>query len=322
MCSVFISSSNLYHVITQQNIVELDTVARSIDHWYHHVVDQSSLRANNVTSDPLDHSDHVTQQLAGNISNGGFTVETVSAASSEITPSNELLPGQPLEPSSTDISLKECDVESVSSLPEATLELTNGSMATVVTDNEESDSEFFDALDKSIKISPPITMTTEMLIVTEKESVTSKVLPPLKVQLPSDKEDVIQLIASNNQQHIVSLPVTMTTTLICYVNIQNNTWVATDNFLASCEPTIMKRRETIIPKPNVRLNLWSFMKNSIGKDLSRIPLPVSVCVCACACVCACMCCVCMCVCVHVCVHACACVFCLFVCLGVCVYVCL
>ena len=103
----------------------------------------------------------------------------------------------------------------------------------------------------------------------------------------------------------------MTTLGIIYI-IQNS-WVATDNFLTSCEPTIRKRRETISPKPNVRLNLWTFMKNSIGKDLSRIPLPVSVSVCLCVCVCVSVClCLCLCVSVSVYLHMCVCV-CVFLC---------
>lgn len=36
-----------------------------------------------------------------------------------------------------------------------------------------------------------------------------------------------------------------------------------------------KRRSTIPPKPNARLNLWNLMKNCIGRELSKIPLPVS-----------------------------------------------
>ena len=99
------------------------------------------------------------------------------------------------------------------------------------------------------------------------------------------------------------------TTLLHFMYIQN-IWVATDNFLASCEPIIKCHRESISPKPNVRLNLWTFMKNSIGKDLSRIPLPVSLCVSVCVCLSVCVCvCVCFCVCVSVsvCVCVCACV---------------
>lgn len=39
----------------------------------------------------------------------------------------------------------------------------------------------------------------------------------------------------------------------------------------------LKKRRTRIPdKPNYSLNLWSIMKNCIGKELSKIPMPVSV----------------------------------------------
>jgi len=37
----------------------------------------------------------------------------------------------------------------------------------------------------------------------------------------------------------------------------------------------MKRRTRIPDKPNVSLNLWSVIKNCIGKDLTKIPLPVN-----------------------------------------------
>lgn len=39
----------------------------------------------------------------------------------------------------------------------------------------------------------------------------------------------------------------------------------------------LKKRRTRIPdKPNYSLNLWSIMKNCIGKELSKIPMPVGV----------------------------------------------
>lgn len=39
----------------------------------------------------------------------------------------------------------------------------------------------------------------------------------------------------------------------------------------------LKKRRTRIPdKPNYSLNLWSIMKNCIGKELSKIPMPVSI----------------------------------------------
>lgn len=41
--------------------------------------------------------------------------------------------------------------------------------------------------------------------------------------------------------------------------------------------TVAKRqRRTRVPdKPNYPLNLWSIMKNCIGKELSKVPMPVN-----------------------------------------------
>ncbi|KAI9522425.1 hypothetical protein NQZ68_035765 [Dissostichus eleginoides] len=36
---------------------------------------------------------------------------------------------------------------------------------------------------------------------------------------------------------------------------------------------LKKRRTRISDKPNYSLNLWSIMKNCIGKELSKIPMP-------------------------------------------------
>lgn len=36
------------------------------------------------------------------------------------------------------------------------------------------------------------------------------------------------------------------------------------------------RRKAILERPNYSLNLWSIMKNCIGKELSKIPMPVCV----------------------------------------------
>lgn len=40
------------------------------------------------------------------------------------------------------------------------------------------------------------------------------------------------------------------------------------------EPPKVKRRVRIPDKPNYSLNLWSIMKNCIGRELSKIPMPV------------------------------------------------
>lgn len=42
------------------------------------------------------------------------------------------------------------------------------------------------------------------------------------------------------------------------------------------KPSIVRqRRNTVTNKPNYPLNLWSIMKNCIGKELSKIPMPVN-----------------------------------------------
>lgn len=41
------------------------------------------------------------------------------------------------------------------------------------------------------------------------------------------------------------------------------------------EDTKKEKRTRIPYKPNYSLNLWSIMKNCIGKELSKIPMPVS-----------------------------------------------
>lgn len=41
------------------------------------------------------------------------------------------------------------------------------------------------------------------------------------------------------------------------------------------EDTKKEKRTRIPNKPNYSLNLWSIMKNCIGKELSKIPMPVS-----------------------------------------------
>ncbi|CAL8074503.1 unnamed protein product [Calicophoron daubneyi] len=43
----------------------------------------------------------------------------------------------------------------------------------------------------------------------------------------------------------------------------------------SLQKPVRKRRTTIPPSPKIALNLWSLLKNSIGKELSKIPLPVN-----------------------------------------------
>lgn len=57
---------------------------------------------------------------------------------------------------------------------------------------------------------------------------------------------------------------------------KNNSKSTNDLALALKKPLVVKqRRKEITPRPNYSLNLWSIMKNCIGKDLSKIPIPVN-----------------------------------------------
>ncbi|KAM6155505.1 oxysterol-binding protein 2 isoform 1-T1 [Rhynchocyon petersi] len=57
-------------------------------------------------------------------------------------------------------------------------------------------------------------------------------------------------------------------------------WATADNVLDGAPPELkgppkVKRRTRIPDKPNYSLNLWSIMKNCIGRELSKIPMPVN-----------------------------------------------
>lgn len=64
-----------------------------------------------------------------------------------------------------------------------------------------------------------------------------------------------------------------------HTNIPENCSVGSTEFKEDASPktNVSKRhRRTRVPdKPNYPLNLWSIMKNCIGKDLSKIPVPVN-----------------------------------------------
>uniref|UniRef100_A0A8C5UVG5 Oxysterol-binding protein n=1 Tax=Microcebus murinus TaxID=30608 RepID=A0A8C5UVG5_MICMU len=58
-------------------------------------------------------------------------------------------------------------------------------------------------------------------------------------------------------------------------------WTSSDNEVLNAASLVpkdsskVKRRVSIPNKPNYSLNLWSIMKNCIGRELSRIPMPVN-----------------------------------------------
>lgn len=64
-----------------------------------------------------------------------------------------------------------------------------------------------------------------------------------------------------------------------HTNISENNRQGSTEFKEDASPKAnasKRQRRTRVPdKPNYPLNLWSIMKNCIGKDLSKIPMPVN-----------------------------------------------
>ncbi|XP_023199587.1 oxysterol-binding protein 2 isoform X2 [Xiphophorus maculatus] len=105
--------------------------------------------------------------------------------------------------------------------------------------DEDEDTEYFDAMDDS----------TEFITVTASESTQHK-------RFQSNLSGASGGQASNSNQEDHMSP-------IC-------------NDVSAKEPVRCRQRRTQIPdKPNYSLNLWSIMKNCIGKELSKIPMPVN-----------------------------------------------
>lgn len=69
--------------------------------------------------------------------------------------------------------------------------------------------------------------------------------------------------------------------LVVHEASNDSTMDTTDLSIAMTTPNSLKktaarqRRVRVPDKPNYPLNLWSIMKNCIGKDLSKIPMPVN-----------------------------------------------
>ncbi|KAK1130509.1 hypothetical protein K0M31_018641 [Melipona bicolor] len=84
--------------------------------------------------------------------------------------------------------------------------------------------------------------------------------------------------ATTNSFRIVTDSTVVTPTTAANTdNLDNTNWQSNNGSSGSTGVTDSKRkRRTRVPeKPNYPLNLWSIMKNCIGKDLSKIPMPVN-----------------------------------------------
>lgn len=67
----------------------------------------------------------------------------------------------------------------------------------------------------------------------------------------------------------------MTTTGVDYGNKKRSHDKSSPSSSDHLNGNFVIRRSRIPNKPNIPLNLWSLIKNCIGKDLTKVPLPVN-----------------------------------------------
>ncbi|CAK9800530.1 Oxysterol-binding protein 1 [Anthophora quadrimaculata] len=84
-------------------------------------------------------------------------------------------------------------------------------------------------------------------------------------------------VQANNSRDRTDSQVVTPTAAANTDNLDNTNWETNNGSSGSSGVTGSRRkRRTRVPeKPNYPLNLWSIMKNCIGKDLSKIPMPVN-----------------------------------------------
>jgi hypothetical protein len=97
----------------------------------------------------------------------------------------------------------------------------------------------------------------------------------IKVTMHSKKNDSNAEVIS--EQNDNDTKATEATSNAIVTNSNTTTTIATKpSSLKLVAPKIVKKRRLEIPvRPNYSINLWSIMKNCIGKDLSKIPIPVN-----------------------------------------------
>ena len=79
----------------------------------------------------------------------------------------------------------------------------------------------------------------------------------------------------NPNKPLVRSTTSVTPSTIAMINTKKTTSASDLNFLKGVSRQVKQRRKEITLRPNYSINLWSIMKNCIGKDLSKIPIPVN-----------------------------------------------
>ena len=80
---------------------------------------------------------------------------------------------------------------------------------------------------------------------------------------------------ANPTKPLVRSTTSVTASTVATLNTKKTTSASDLNSLKGISRQAKQRRKEITLRPNYSINLWSIMKNCIGKDLSRIPIPVN-----------------------------------------------
>ena len=80
---------------------------------------------------------------------------------------------------------------------------------------------------------------------------------------------------ANPTKPLVRSTTSVTASTVAVLNTKKTTSASDLNSLKGVSRQAKQRRKEITLRPNYSINLWSIMKNCIGKDLSKIPIPVN-----------------------------------------------
>ena len=100
----------------------------------------------------------------------------------------------------------------------------------------------------------------------------------IKVTMHPNKESTVNVSNTsgvNPVKPLIRSVTSVTSALVSNSNTKKTTSASDLNSLKGISRQAKIRRKEVPLRPNYSLNLWSIMKNCIGKDLSKIPIPVN-----------------------------------------------
>ncbi|XP_031574261.1 oxysterol-binding protein 1-like isoform X3 [Actinia tenebrosa] len=137
----------------------------------------------------------------------------------------------------------------------------------VANDSDEDENEFFDAISEHSVSDLSVRGSQESIqSSTSSESYGKEV--EAKPLLPKEMENKVE--GKKNEKLKEN-----TVTTLATVFPQSGTFAAISSYPSFDKESVKKRRTSIQPRPDISINLWSILKNCIGKELTKIPMPVN-----------------------------------------------